>query len=301
MPSDKICVIYVITNKLNGKIYIGKHWTDDVYDNYMGSGIVIKQAIKKYGKSNFTKEIIETTYNIKDSIEIEKYMIWLSNCRNEEVGYNISVGGDGFSHGINHPRYALGRKRSAESIAKMIESNAGFKHSEESKIKMSEQRKGSNAWNYGKKHKPETIEKMKLSIQKRKESGDWDLMCKHLSEIHTGKKMSDEAKENMKKNHKDYSGENHPLYGKTHNEESKIKMRESRKNYILNNPDRITKPFSEEARENMRIVQIESANKKFLFYSILMLESNNYNYDDVLKYIEKKLKTRAKNLKHRNR
>jgi hypothetical protein len=41
-------IIYKITNKINGKIYIGKHQTKDVQDSYMGSGKRLRYAIKKY-------------------------------------------------------------------------------------------------------------------------------------------------------------------------------------------------------------------------------------------------------------
>jgi len=54
-------VIYKITNKINGKIYIGKRkLAKKLFEmsNYWGSGKYIKMAINKYGKDNFTREVI---------------------------------------------------------------------------------------------------------------------------------------------------------------------------------------------------------------------------------------------------
>lgn len=92
----KYYYIYKITNKVNGKIYIGKRTTGTKpeEDNYLGSGKMIKWAINKYWKENFKKEVLELC--TKDNLsEREIYYIELYNCRNNEIGYNIIEGGYG--------------------------------------------------------------------------------------------------------------------------------------------------------------------------------------------------------------
>ena len=107
--------IYKITNQVNGKIYIGKHSTDNLDDGYMGSGILIKKAITKYGIENFTKEYLafcdnEDTLNYLEKFYIKKY-------KAREVGYNLTDGGDG----------SLGRKHTEETKQKMRDNHADFK------------------------------------------------------------------------------------------------------------------------------------------------------------------------------
>lgn len=83
-------VVYKTTNLVNGKVYIGKDAKND--PNYLGSGILLKQAIKKYGKSNFEKNILE--YCTQDNInEREKY--WIEFTKAKEIGYNLADGGTG--------------------------------------------------------------------------------------------------------------------------------------------------------------------------------------------------------------
>lgn len=71
---------YKITNTINDKIYIGVHQTNDVHDDYMGSGKYLKHSQNKHGIENFKKEILEyfnnstDMYNIAQSIiDSEKY------------------------------------------------------------------------------------------------------------------------------------------------------------------------------------------------------------------------------------
>ena len=64
--------VYKTTNLLNNKIYIGLHETEDLNDSYLGSGILLKQAIKKYGSNNFKKEILFVYDNKIEMINKEK-------------------------------------------------------------------------------------------------------------------------------------------------------------------------------------------------------------------------------------
>ena len=94
--------IYKITNKINGKYYIGKHQTKNLDDGYMGSGKLIKSALEKYGIENFTKEILCECNTMEELNEKEKYWIQILKSSDHTIGYNISAGGhdDNFS---NHP------------------------------------------------------------------------------------------------------------------------------------------------------------------------------------------------------
>ena len=86
--------IYKITNLLDNKIYIGKHQTKDLNDDYMGSGKQLKYAIKKHGSENFKKEILfifdnEDEMNVKEAeLVTEEFVL-------EDTNYNLCPGGKG--------------------------------------------------------------------------------------------------------------------------------------------------------------------------------------------------------------
>ena len=83
--------IYKIVNKVNNKIYIGQTHFDK--PSYLGSGILIKAAIEKYGIENFDKEYIDEATNQKDLDLKEIYWIKEYQSQNPDIGYNIADGG----------------------------------------------------------------------------------------------------------------------------------------------------------------------------------------------------------------
>jgi len=86
-------IIYKTTNIINYKIYIGKDERND--KSYLGSGLILKKAIKKYGINSFFKETIDTAQTKEELIEKEKFWIKYYDSTNKNIGYNIRLGGEG--------------------------------------------------------------------------------------------------------------------------------------------------------------------------------------------------------------
>ena len=131
--------IYMTKNQINGKRYIGQHKSSEWDNYYFGSGKLLKRAIKKYGKENFTCQPLVWALSKEQLDEQEIYFIYY-----HKPEYNITPGGEGFGGGEKNPMWGkVGDKHPA----------FGYKHTEEHKQKMSELKKG--------KKRPEISEKMK--------------------------------------------------------------------------------------------------------------------------------------------
>jgi group I intron endonuclease len=104
--------VYITTNTINGKQYIGDHSCDILEkDNYLGSGkTALIPAIKKYGRKNFKKEILEFFPTKQEAFNAQEKYISKYNTM-APLGYNISPkGGSQCSGGISEETKRLMRE-----------------------------------------------------------------------------------------------------------------------------------------------------------------------------------------------
>ena len=104
-------LIYQTTNLVNNKIYIGKHITENIEDQYFGSGKYLQNAIKKYGLKNFEFKILIDLNNEEEMNLLEKCVVTQEFCDRKDT-YNINVGGDGGWSYVNQNTIENFKKRS---------------------------------------------------------------------------------------------------------------------------------------------------------------------------------------------
>lgn len=180
-------VIYKITNKKNGKIYVGKteknienRWKNHIRLAEKKVNRYLYDAMNHYGYDSFSVEIIEQCLD-KEHLNIrEIYWIAFYNATNPKIGYNMQTGGIGGTHNSETLK-KIGRKVSIankghlvteETRRKISKAHIGMKHTLETKKKLSEIVKasghrppvqyirGKDHPRYGKTHTIETKRKM---------------------------------------------------------------------------------------------------------------------------------------------
>ena len=150
--------IYLTTNLLNNKKYIGQHY-GEIDDNYLGSGSILKKALIKYGRENFKKEILEICNSYEELNLAERKWIEYYDAVNNENFYNIATGGFNSNPCAGLSPEADKARRQKMSLASSGEKNHFFgqhitkenhpcwgrHHTEETRQKMSLAKQGGKA------------------------------------------------------------------------------------------------------------------------------------------------------------
>lgn len=231
---SKICCIYTITCLVNNKVYVGravdfaKRKVRHFYKLKKGNhdNLHLQRSYDKYGKENFLIEILEE-YEEEFLLSMENWWANVLNSHNRDFGYNIR--GTGID---NHYKF------SAETIERMSKAKKGKKgvsHTEESKLKIGNARRGKPGNSKGKKRSEETKEKLRVA--------------------NTGKKHTEEAIEKIRIS----------STGRLHTEESKQKIRE--KSLLYKHSDESKKKISDSKKgkkrsEESKIKQSETTKGK---------------------------------------
>ena len=177
----KVHYLYKIENKLNKKIYIGIHSTENMNDGYMGSSALVSQAIEKYGENNFSKTILEYCNSREELVELEKKIVNEKFVARRDT-YNLSVGGGGATSTW---------EKSNEIIAYKLKNDPVWAETRSRNIS--------------------------LGIRNAMKKGKCSTATREFQRIRTEKSMTKEAIEKRKATYaknKHQQGENHALYGK---------------------------------------------------------------------------------------
>jgi len=105
----KYHIVYKTTNTLNNKIYVGLHSTDNVEDGYLGSGFILKAAIKKYGKANFRRELLAILVDRDEARALEADIVTTEFCARLDT-YNLIEGGGGSGDQCGDKNHMWGKK-----------------------------------------------------------------------------------------------------------------------------------------------------------------------------------------------
>ncbi len=194
--------IYLIINKTNGKIYVGRtsqtverRWAKHVEFAARGKNIHFSNAIRKHGSDAFTKQILSEIATERWANYLERLWILLLDSTNPVRGYNSTLGGEGFSSGDLNPKRMNPKRGSANP-------SYGVPKTDEQKAKISASLMGKMVGNknpfYGRKHTDETLRFLKYSQLGVKRGPCADETKEKIRQRMVGRKFSPDTLEKMR-------------------------------------------------------------------------------------------------------
>jgi hypothetical protein len=206
-------IIYETINLVNNKKYCGAHVCEDLNDGYLGSGSRLKDAIRKYGKDKFSREILFMAFDYDAMWAAEAILVdqtWIDR----PDTYNICLGGRGsrgYKRITSDNTLALQSIRGKERWARLdyrlknIESQKQRRHPEVTRLKMSKSHSGipnseshSNNISAGlKKRFEDPAARLQRSIQATETNNRPEVKSK-IQQALTGIQRSEETKQRNK-------------------------------------------------------------------------------------------------------
>jgi hypothetical protein len=162
--------IYKTTNLIKGEFYIGMHSTNNLNDDYLGSGKRLKRSINKYGKENFKLEVLEY-YSDRSSLALRENELVNDSLLLDPKCINLRVGGTG---GFSHEQQIINSKKGNKRFIELM-NNDEWRNNQCKKQSIGQKeflsKNGMNGYWDGKKHSNETIMLMK-KVHKGKNCGE---------------------------------------------------------------------------------------------------------------------------------
>ena len=115
--NDPYGFIYITTNLIDGKRYIGQKKFDSYWKSYLGSGKHLREAVKKYGKENFSRNIVAIAYSKEELDDAEISIIKFLGADKSRDYYNIAEGGC-VKGGVGKYAFWYGKQLPAEMMEK---------------------------------------------------------------------------------------------------------------------------------------------------------------------------------------
>lgn len=223
--------IYITTNLVNGKRYLGqKEFNQKNWKRYLGSGMAFKNALKKYGKENFRKDIIYICYSKEELNQIEYELSVYFDVVESDDWYNLVFGG-GVSRGW-HPSEATKRKMSDVAKIRFADPTNHPMYGKSGLV-------GENNPQYGISPK-DRMDKETYDQWHEKHRQYWEHpttkgthIWKDKEHPKTGTHLTQEQKDNLSEKAKiRYENpENHPMYGKSQSDFFKQRVGEAHRGY----------------------------------------------------------------------
>lgn len=240
--------VYVITNLISRKKYVGQslgirqRWLAHVRKK---SCLALFSALEKYGKENFSFEIVYCTNDREEMNRVETLLIKENNSMYPN-GYNLLGGGDAPEEMAEYVKDKI-----RQSLLNGASYMKGKKHSPETIAKMSATRKAQGNFRTGTKHSEETKKLMSKAMMGKKASEETKALFREISKGNTHAKGHVLSLEARKKISDALTGRPSPKKGIKVSEETIAKMRVCRIGYVVSEEtkQKLRKPWSVARRE----------------------------------------------------